>query len=157
MLWNTLYNTPINCMFQHPDILATIYLTLFFVSKILLIVPFQLSLPTAPKLIFFYWGPDPNDHLMVSSPVSVKDFQRHCVWVFWRKSCEKNTDTQQVKKCMAKPLKHKQIAPMEIWPTFKKITAALEAFILWWLSQDKSKCLLNFCKGLITWSPENSF
>lgn len=32
----------------------------------------------------------------------------------------------------------------------QKITAALEPFILWWLSQDKSKSLLNFYKGLIT-------
>lgn len=39
----------------------------------------------------------------------------------------------------------------------QKMTAALGMLILWWWSQDKSKCLLSFYKALITYTLKTAF
>lgn len=116
----------------------------------LLIFPFQQSLQTAPKVILFFWGPEPNDHSVVSSLVLVKVFQRHCTCVFWSKILWKQYWYIASKEMYGKTTRAWTDCLYGNLDFIQKMTAALGAFILWWWSQDTSKCLPNIYKGLIS-------
>lgn len=81
--------------------------------------------------------------------VSVEIFQRHCVWVFWSKILWKQYWYIASKEMYGKTTRAQKDCSYGNLAYIQQMTAALGAFILWWWSQDKSKCLLSFYKGLI--------
>lgn len=87
MLWNTLYDIPINSIFSTSWHIGNhlSYFICLFQKYYLSFLSNRIYKQHQSLYLFFNWGPEPNDHSVVSSLVSVKVFQRDCVWVFWSK------------------------------------------------------------------------
>lgn len=138
--------------FQQPALLETICLTLFVHFKNITFISFPTESTNSTKTYILYWGSDPNDLSAVSSLVSVEIFQRHCVWVFWSKILWKQYWYIASKEMYGKTTRAQKDCSYGNLAYIQQMTAALGAFILWWWSQDKSKCLLSFYKGLIIYT-----
>lgn len=138
--------------FRHPAILETICLTLFVHFKNITCISFSTESTNSTKTYILHWGSDPNHHSAVSSLVSVEIFQRHCAWVFWSKILWKQYWYIASKEMYGKTTRAQKDCSYGNLAYIQQMTAALGAFILWWWSQDKSKCLLSFYKGPIIYT-----